>query len=111
MCPLNDEGLCGLYAYRTMICRMHGTANRMARPDGQEKRFPGCFRFERAVQGMDEPPCLDRTPFYRELAALEMEYLKRRGRGPVKVDMTLAEMLVQGPPRPSGASRSPGGTP
>ena len=41
MCPLNEEGLCRLYKYRLMICRMHGVPNRLVRPDGQEMTFPG----------------------------------------------------------------------
>ena len=100
MCPLNDEGLCTLYAHRLMICRMHGTRNSFTMPGGGVRIFPGCHRFV-ALQGDagDEAPALDRTPFYKELAALEMEFC-RRASGPLsKVDMTLAEMIVLGPPR------------
>jgi hypothetical protein len=102
MCPLNDDGLCGLYEHRLMICRMHGTANMFTKPDGSEVHFPGCFRFEEAVADLDKREhglILDRTPLYRRLVELEVAYLgDASGRLP-RVDLTLAEMLVAGPPR------------
>jgi len=99
MCPLNDAGLCGVYEHRLMICRLHGTANSLSRPDGRRAVFPGCFRYQEAVGALPSPPQgLDRTPLYRDLAALEVDFLGgRRDRLP-KVDLTLAEMLVYGPP-------------
>ncbi len=98
MCPLNDDGLCGLYAHRMMICRMHGTAHSLARPDGQVQAYPGCFRFQAAADE-NASPVLDRTPLYRELARLEQLFLgKAAGRAP-KVDLTLAQMLAYGPPK------------
>ncbi|MBG0775055.1 MAG: hypothetical protein H0S85_01300 [Desulfovibrionaceae bacterium] len=99
MCPLNEDGLCGLYSHRLMICRMHGTAHRFVRPDGVAERFPGCYRFEDLTREAETPPVLDRTPLYRELAAIEMAFLGDRLRALPKVNLTLAEMLVQGIPR------------
>lgn len=101
MCPLNEDGLCGLYGHRLMICRLHGTPNILDRPDGVRERFPGCFRFEEklAAKGLEETPSLDRTPLYKELAALEAAYLgKNYGKLP-RVKLTLAEMMVTGPPQ------------
>ncbi len=108
MCPVNDDGLCGLYAHRLMICRMHGTRNVLLRPDGQRQVFRGCHRFCGLTDGqLDEVvPTLDRTPFYRRLAELEMEHCaKGAGKGGAprvapRVSLTLAEMLVYGPPKP-----------
>lgn len=100
MCPLNEEGLCILYPHRLMICRMHGTRNLFTRPDGQSQIFPGCVRFnELPLASSPDCPALDRTPFYRELAALEMEFHKRAARPLPRVDLTLAEMMVLGPPK------------
>lgn len=104
MCPLNEDGRCQLYDHRLMICRLHGVAHTAPLANGGEARYPGCFRFERAAASLELPegvePYMDRTPLYRELAVLETEYMRTRlGRAP-KVDLTLAEMLVQGPPRP-----------
>jgi hypothetical protein len=47
---------------------------------------------------MDRIPYLDRTPLYAELAALERRYLGDRRKALPKMDMTLAEMLLEGPP-------------
>jgi len=98
MCPLNEKGLCQLYAHRLMICRMHGVPNRFVRPDGKAMRFPGCARCQGLYANLDEVPLLDRTPFYRDLASLEMAVMKSKGNPLPKVRLTLAEMLIQGPP-------------
>ncbi|MGE4296386.1 MAG: hypothetical protein AB7E47_00030 [Desulfovibrionaceae bacterium] len=101
MCPLNDDGLCGLYSHRLMICRLHGTGHFVLRPSGDPAVYPGCFRYEERAKAAGHTRLLDRTPLYRELAGLEMAFVgKAMGRLP-KVDLTLAEMLVQGPPRMS----------
>ena len=125
MCPLNENGLCILYPYRLMICRMHGTRNVFTRPDGERHVSPGCERFaalpcsvnsqssgpdaagsdgvgsELDVPKAASEPCptLDRTPFYSELAALELEFHKKAGRRLPRVNLTLAEMIVLGPPK------------
>lgn len=101
MCPLNDNGLCGLYEHRLMICRMHGTRNTLTLPNGSVKAFQGCFRFRENIRDNAEEdiPTLDRTPLYKELVQLEMEFVGARYHSLPRVDMTLAEMLVAGPPR------------
>lgn len=111
MCPLNAEGLCALYPHRLMICRMHGTRNTFRLPDGGVRTFPGCARCsalweEKQREREDRPeaeapslPTLDRTPFYTELAALEREFTGQAPAPLPRVDLTLAEMIVMGPPR------------
>ena len=120
LCPLNENGLCILYPHRLMICRMHGTRNVFIRPDGVRQIFPGCARFTALPCSADSPlpvpdasgqdedspndgsqscPTLDRTPFYRGLAALELEFHKKAGRLLPRVNLTLAEMIVMGPPK------------
>ena len=105
MCPLNEAGLCGLYAHRLMICRLHGVPNVLRRPDGREVAFPGCDPCQALAGAGTSPgteaataPPLDRTPFYLELAALERDFLGSKARALPRVDLTLAEMLVLGPP-------------
>lgn len=123
MCPLNEKGLCVLYSHRLMICRMHGTRNFFTLPDGGQRVFPGCVRFAELpcarpdaagaqnaagaqdvtgapdASGAQEPcPSLDRTPFYTELAALETLFLQRAGRPQPRVNLTIAEMILLGPP-------------
>jgi hypothetical protein len=98
MCPLNHDGLCTLYEHRLMICRMHGIPNTFVRPDGKKMSFPGCFRCQELCSQLKEVPVLDRTTFYRDLAALEMAFVGPNRKSLPKVKLTLAEMVVQGPP-------------
>jgi len=98
MCPLNDNGLCQLYEYRLMICRMHGVPNSFVRPDSKKMSFPGCFRCQELYSHLEEVPVLDRTGFYRDLASLEMAFVGPKIKALPKVNLTLAEMLVQEPP-------------
>lgn len=99
MCPVNEDGLCGLYEHRLMICRLHGVPNALVKPNGQAVRFAGCWRTQELTGGMDDPPVLDRTRLYTDLARLEMEFVGPRLRSMPKVDLTLAEMIVLGPPK------------
>jgi hypothetical protein len=94
MCPLNDEGLCMIYAHRPMICRMHGVPNRLTRPDGRTLQFPGCFRSQELCADSSSAPMLDRTDFYRELAGLEMAFMGDRLKSFPRVNHSLAEMLT-----------------
>lgn len=98
MCPLNEDGLCQLYDYRLMICRLHGVAHIAPLPDGTTTQYPGCFRYQEAIASQGPPPApMDRTPLYRELAAIEMEHLGHKMRNVPRVRLTLSEMLVKGP--------------
>jgi Fe-S-cluster containining protein len=100
MCPLNKDGLCGLYSHRLMICRMHGVPNTITAPNGSTRTFPGCFKSQERIRTMESPPMLDRTPLYIRLVQLEQGFLgPKRIRTLPRVNMTLAEMLVQGPPK------------
>lgn len=119
MCPLNlgeeGEGRCGLYAHRMMICRMHGVPNELMRPGRptqpvrpgfpvkpgpvERRAFPGCDRAQELGKTR-EPVLLDRTPLLSALARLEMEYVgAERMRKMPRVDLTLAEMILMGPPK------------
>jgi hypothetical protein len=72
----------------------------MTRPDGRTLRFPGCFRCQEIVDGRKEqqPPHVDRTPLLTRLALLENDLLENNRHLLPKVKMTIAEMLVKGPP-------------
>lgn len=99
MCPLNLDGLCTLYSHRLMICRLHGVPATLSRPDGNILRFPGCFRCQELVGKATSGPALERADLYQRLAALEIDLLKNQGQGLPKIKLTLAQMLVFGPPR------------
>jgi hypothetical protein len=98
MCPLNGDGLCRLYSHRLMICRLHGVPNVFRMPDGRERTFPGCFQSQEIGRVMEKVPLLDRTGFYRELAQLEIGFGGSKLKQLPRVNLTLAEMIVAGPP-------------
>jgi Fe-S-cluster containining protein len=92
MCPLNEAGRCRLYAYRPMICRLHGIPHELNHPIKGRAKGPGCHEF---VLQCGEKPYIpfDRTPLYRELADLEKSFRQETGLS-VKMKMTIAEMLA-----------------
>jgi hypothetical protein len=102
MCPLNRQGLCILYQHRLMVCRTHGVPAAMTRPDGRKLEFPGCFRCQELVkaryQSEENIPRMERTPLLRQLALLENELMEGRRHLYPKIRLTIAQMLLQGPP-------------
>jgi hypothetical protein len=101
MCPLNEGGLCILYHHRLLVCRTHGVPASMIRPDGQTLQFPGCFRCQELVDGRPEAestPRVERTRLFRQLALLEGRLLDNKRHLVPKVRLTIAEMLIKGPP-------------
>jgi len=102
MCPLNIDGLCALYSHRMLVCRMHGIPATMTRPDGQSMRFPGCFRCQEIVaekfSNPEQAPAMDRTPLFRKMVDVESRLLGEKRHLLPRVKMTIAEMIVQGPP-------------
>jgi len=92
MCPLNLEGRCSLYLYRPMICRLHGIPHKLERPGQGLLCGPGCETFERGRRNQNGVR-LDRTPHYRQLAALERK-LKQAAEVDLKIKMTIAEMIL-----------------
>ncbi|HBT97198.1 MAG TPA: hypothetical protein DEB25_06010 [Desulfobulbaceae bacterium] len=98
MCPLNENGRCTLYFYRPMICRCHGVPARLRRPDGRTLHFPGCFRCQELTARPGVADEIDRTPLLRRLARLEEEFVGGRPGALPKIKMTLADMLLAGPP-------------
>ncbi len=91
MCPLNFEALCVLYPYRPMICRLHGIPHEFQNGAGQRVQGPGCETFDQRCSSIRYLK-FDRTPFYREMAALEKEFRQTVG-VQSKLRMTIAEML------------------
>lgn len=92
MCPLNFDGLCILYPYRPLICRLHGIPHEFRTPDNRIIHGPGCDAFSRH-HGVREYLKFDRTPFYANMARLESELKKALG-SVNKLKMTVAEMIV-----------------
>ena len=92
MCPLNHENLCLLYAYRPMICRLHGIPHELIRPGQGVLKAAGCDTFTRICPGKKHYK-FDRTPFYAQMARLEKEVRQFAG-GVHKIKMTVAEMIT-----------------
>lgn len=92
MCPLNSEGLCLLYAHRPMICRLHGLPHELRKPGRQPVYSPGCDAFNQQCGKKSYYP-FDRTPFYRQIAALERE-LREAAAFNARIKMTVAEMIA-----------------
>ena len=92
MCPLNTKGLCILYDYRPMICRLHGIPHELNAYHKGIVKSPGCDTFIRKckVKGYYR---FDRTPFYTELAELEKNIRVFSGIKN-KIKMTVARMLI-----------------
>ena len=93
VCGANQEGLCRLYRYRPMICRLHGIAYRLTRPDGNIIRGPGCYRFDGCSQPGEPLLELDRTEFYAAMAGLEQQ-LRRRLAVATRLKLTVSQMLL-----------------
>lgn len=91
MCPLNSKGLCVLYIHRPMICRLHGLPHELHKPGRQPVYSPGCDAFTRQCGDKSYYP-FDRTPFYRQIAALEQE-LRKAAAFNARLKMTVAEMI------------------
>lgn len=96
VCALNFEGLCSLYEYRPMICRLAGVPHIIARPDGTTVESGGCVRYENDILPGHPGPRIDRTQFYRDMASIEMEIVRSRGNR--TKPRTLAEALGEDHP-------------
>ncbi len=92
VCALNFAGACTLYEHRPMICRLAGIPHVFTRPDGSEAQSGGCKKFEETLRGQNSEAKIDRSAFYREMAAMEIEAVRARGRRTEK--LTIAEILV-----------------
>ena len=92
LCPLNFDGLCILYEYRPMICRLHGIPHQFQMPGQGIKYSPGCEAFAKLCEGKKYIK-FDRTFFYIEMAKLEKELREATG-FTQKFKMTVAQMLI-----------------
>jgi len=92
ICPINSKGLCSLYQYRPLICRLHGIPNEFHPSSGKKVTGPGCTDFDRQC-GNKAQVVFDRTPFYIEMAAIERLFKTRFGVSE-KFKKTVAQMLM-----------------
>lgn len=100
VCVVNFGGRCSLYHCRPMICRLAGIRHTILRPDGALVSGPGCARYEGEIFPKRPGIGIDRTPLYREMAAIEMEVVRLRGAR--TRSLTVAEVLCGEDFPPSG---------
>ena len=94
-CPLNEEGMCLLYAYRPMICRLHGIPHELKRPGQTPRMNPGCDDFHDRY-GQGNHIAFDRTPFYAGMVELEQRLRQAVGCSD-RLKLTVAEMILRFP--------------
>ncbi len=92
MCPVNFNGLCALYKWRPMICRLHGLPHYFIMPDGSRKAGSGCHRIS-AAEKTTPHHGMDRTPFYTGLAGIEKDVREHLGYRE-RFRKTTAQMLM-----------------
>jgi hypothetical protein len=91
VCALNFDGLCCLYEFRPMICRLAGIRHFIARPDGTAMESGGCARYEQEIISQYPGLRIDRTAFYRNMAEIEIEVVRALGKR--TAPRTIAETL------------------
>jgi len=91
MCPLNKNNRCMLYKFRPMICRLHGIPHELCKPGLETIMNPGCDAGTALFNSIGYIK-FNRTPFYSEMAAIEMDYKNATGKSK-KIKQTIAQML------------------
>jgi Fe-S-cluster containining protein len=92
LCPLNYQGLCALYLYRPMICRLHGIPHELVIPGRDKISGPGCGEFISRCGDKEYEP-FDRTSIYAEMASLEKDFKTLFGISG-KIKLTVAGMIT-----------------
>ncbi len=92
ICPLNQATRCQLYAYRPMICRLHGIPHELRNRNGATMRHAGCDEFDRQ-SGQQAYIPFDRTPLYQKMAQTEQK-LRQAAGWTGRLHLTVAQMLV-----------------
>jgi Fe-S-cluster containining protein len=90
LCPINEKGRCLLYAFRPMICRLHGLPHELNRPGSELLHSPGC-----ETGRFDAKPYVvfDRIPFYKQMTQIEMAFRLSHSKSG-KLKMTVAQILL-----------------
>jgi len=91
MCPLNSDGMCLLYAYRPMICRLFGIPHELQQHGMEIVYHPGCDVFSEQCSGKRYFK-FNRTPFFIKMANMELELRQTVGIRQ-KIKLTVAQMI------------------
>jgi hypothetical protein len=97
ICILNFDGLCILYEFRPMICRLHGIPHFFTRPDGIKIRGKACAefyaQFYKVCKEKKDNIIFDRTPFYKKMAELEKN-IRKHTEINLKIKMTIRQIFT-----------------
>lgn len=94
ICSVNHKGLCALYRYRPMICRLHGVPYTLDISSKRQGHGMGCHRFMvENPRPEDGCPKIDRTTLYRKVARLEMD-LRRQTHSLERYRYTVADVFM-----------------
>src|SRR6056297_2436152 len=89
-CPLLKNNRCTLYNFRPMICRLHGLPHEFHKPGFNVIKGPGCDAGQ--FDSREYIP-FDRTPFYKQMAIIEMNFRQLTGKNE-KIKKTIAQIFV-----------------
>lgn len=92
MCPANEDGGCLVYAFRPMICRLHGIPHMFTGANRLIQKGSGCHVFERDHGNLTNDG-LDRTAIYRRMAFLEKE-LRQQVSFEGRIHLTVAQIVI-----------------
>jgi hypothetical protein len=92
MCPLNFDGMCGIYSNRPLICRIHGLPARLNSPIKGMQTWAGCKRFQQLYPEINSD-VIDRTKYYTLIATLEGK-MRKLFSYTQKHKKTIAEMVM-----------------
>ncbi|MFQ3574267.1 MAG: hypothetical protein SNJ53_06510 [Thermodesulfovibrionales bacterium] len=95
MCPLNEGGLCILYEWRPMICRLHGLPSETQDINMTATFYGGCESFIRKnLKDGYVYMTINRTIYYREMAKIEHDLRASLGISPPE-RLTVSGMILR----------------
>jgi hypothetical protein len=95
-CVMRGPGVCLIYPWRPLICRLAGPAHSFQGPRGGSVRGDGCPQLLRDP-GRDTPPRMDRTPYYRDMSLLELNLVNEFGARSTAVTIAGTVLATYGP--------------
>jgi hypothetical protein len=77
-CVMRGKLLCRIYRWRPLICRLAGPSYSFQSPHDRRFEGNGCPRL-RSSSTRGTPPRMNRTPLYRAMSLLELDFVNEFG--------------------------------